>query len=206
MVEKTDKVQNKLVEEVNNAEGAFSLLMRTLPPNELGSMVDKAEEDQIRSYRFKEGVHDIIISIPPRGIKDKNRFKYSDNGIGYVGTIKEMRDGIVGNNEYPVTYTEKQFWELVGQARVNFPGWSPSIDQEFDVLRSIKVKADTQKYDYQKSDGVVEVRSKTRFEIDDSHENYKERKIWLKTKLEEVGRKEEAVATGQATEELKKSW
>lgn len=206
MADETGKEQNKLIEEVNNAEGVFSLLMRTLLPDELNSMVNKAEDDQVRSYKFKEGVHNIIISKPPRGIKDANRFKYSDNGIGYVGTIKEMRDGVIGKNEYPITYTEKQFWELVGQAGVNFPGWSPSIDKEFDILKNVKVKADTQKYDFQKNDGVVEVRSKTRFEIDDSHESYKERKIWLKTKLEEVGKKEEAVATGQATEEMKKSW
>lgn len=199
-----EKKKNKMLEEVDKAEDVFSLLMRTMPPVNLQATIDKAEADQIRGYRFKEGITHIIVARPPKALKDKERFKYSDNGIGYIGSIKELKQDVIGNNEYPITYTEKQFWELVGQTKVHFPLWTPSIDPAFDVLRGIKVIADTQSFfvDEEKK----EKRTKTRFEIDESYESYKERCTWLSNKTEEVSKKAESVEIGKATEELKQGW
>jgi hypothetical protein len=194
MADKEQKVADE-------GEGAFSFLMRTMPPEILQDKVDEAEANQARNYKFKEGKQNIIIYKPPRVLKDEKRFKYSD-GIGYVGVVKEMKDGVIGKVEYPITYTETQFWELVGQARVHFPGWSPSVDKNFEILDGVKVITDTKGFKVTLANGDLEDRSKTRFEIDEKYERYVERKTWLKNKIEEVGKKEEAAAIGKATQEM----
>lgn len=186
---------------VDEGEGAFDYLMRTMPPEILQAKVDDAEASQARNYKFKEGEQNIIIFKPPRALLDDKRFKYTE-GLGFVGIVKEMKDGVIGKVEYPIAYTEAQFWELVGQTRVHFPGWAPNIDKNFEVLDGIKVITSTKGYKATLTDGSTEDRSKTRFEIDEKYERYNERKAWLKNKIEEVGKKEESAAIGRVTREM----
>lgn len=195
---KEEKAVEKAVEE---GEAAFDYLMRTMPVDILQAKVDDAEASQARNYKFKEGEQNIIIFKPPRVLKDDKRFKYTD-GIGYIGIVKEMKDGVIGKVEYPITYTETQFWELVGQTRVHFPGWTPSIDKSFEVLDGIKVITSTKGYKVTLTNGNIEDRVKTRFEIDEKYDRYIERKAWLKDRIEDVIKKEESAAIGKVTQEM----
>ena len=193
--------ENKDIRAAKEGEGVFSYLLRTTSSDILQAKLKKAEEDQIKNYRFSEGKQSIIISLPPRVVRDDKRFSYT-SGIGYIGAIKEMRNGKVGDIEFPIVYTEVQFWELVGQVEVHFPLWTASADPELDVLQDIKLIATTQKYFDKDDTENKNPKTKTRFEIDESYEGYKERNTWLENKIGEVGKKEDAVVQGKVTEEI----
>lgn len=179
-------------------EAVFDYLMRIMPSDDLQKKIDEAEKKQSRFYKFKEGKQNIIISKIPTVIIDSDRFQYSD-GVGYVGVVKEMNDGIVGKTEFPITFTGPQFWEIVGQVRVNFPEWTPNVDRKMEVIDGIKIIAETNTW---KDSVTNEDRSKTRFEIDRKYERYEERKKWLKEIIEEVKIKDESRRMGEATKQL----
>lgn len=179
-------------------EAVFDYLMRTMPSDDLQKKIDEAERKQSRFYKFKEGKQSIIVSKIPTVIIDSDRFQYSD-GVGYVGTVKEMNDGIVGKIEFPITFTGPQFWEIVGQVRVNFPEWTPNVDRKMEIIDGIKINADTNTW---KDSITNEDRSKTRFEIDRKYERYEERRRWLKDIIEETKRIGVAKTMGQVTKEL----
>lgn len=179
-------------------EAIFDYLMRTMPLEDLQKKIDEAESKQSRFYKFKEGKQSIVISKIPTVIIDSDRFKYSD-GVGYVGAVKEMNDGIVSKVEFPLTFTGPQFWEIVGQVRVNYPEWTPNLDRKMEIVDGLKIDADTNTW----NDGITgEERSKTRFEIDRRYERYEERRKWLKDLIEETKRKDSSKKMGEATKEL----
>lgn len=145
-------------------------------------------------YRFDKN-EEILIKQHPEAVYSPNKFKYSDDGWGYVGNLQRCEEIKVSKETgeaaliYPFGLSENQLWELLGKVKGIFPQWSSEIDDKLEVLDGLLIDINVSTFEYEKPNGEIEERKKVRFTIVKSgngYKGYKNRLIWLKNKVAEI--------------------
>lgn len=145
-------------------------------------------------YRFVKD-ETILIKKHPDAVYSPIKFKFSDDGWGYIGNlqkwdqVKTSRDSGEAALVYPFGLNEMQLWELLGNIKGLYPQWSSDIDPDVEILDGLLVDVTISPFTYTLPSGVEEQRKKVRFSIVKDGEGngvYKSRLEWLKNKISSI--------------------
>lgn len=185
----------KVEDKKKNRIPVFARLNEKYGKEDVKKRVADAEESPTGDfYKFTQN-EQILIKQPPVAVYSPTRFKYSDDGWGYVGNIQRYEE-IATSQEtgepaliYPLGLRESQLWEIIGNIKGTFPQWSSEIDENLDILEGIFIDVNINPFDFTKSDGTIEPRKKIRFSIVKDgigKDAYRNRLEWLKNKVKNI--------------------
>lgn len=137
-------------------------------------------------YRF-EIDEKVLVKKHPDAIYSPDRFKFSDDGWGYVGNLQRWEE-VQSSKEtgepalvYPFGLSESQLWELLGNIKGIFPKWSPDVDEKLEILDGLLLDVSISRFQVNGQD-----RKKVRISIEnhgDGRDGYKDRLEWLRSGL-----------------------
>lgn len=184
MAEETKEKKNRIP--------VFARLNEKYGKEDVKKRVADAEESPTGDfYKFIQN-EQILIKQPPVAVYSPTRFKFSDDGWGYVGNIQRYEEMATSQETgepaliYPLGLRESQLWEIIGNIKGTFPQWSADIDENLDILEGIFIDVNINPFDFTKSDGTIEPRKKIRFSIVKDgigKDAYRNRLEWLKNKV-----------------------
>lgn len=182
----------KVEEKKKNRIPVFDRLNQKYGKEEVDKRVGAAADAPTGDfYRFEKN-EQVFIKQHPVAIYSPSKFKFSDDGWGFVGNLQRLEEVATSKETgeaaliYPFGLNENQLWELIGQVKGIFPRWSSEIDSDIEILDGLLVDIDVREFDYEKANGDIEKRKKVRFSIvkdKDGRDGYYNRLEWLKVKI-----------------------
>lgn len=145
-------------------------------------------------YRFVKD-ETILIKKHPDAVYSPTKFKFSDDGWGYIGNlqkwdqVKTSKDTGEAALVYPFGLNEQQLWEILGNIKGLYPQWSSDIDPDVEILDGLLVDVIISPFTFTLPNGVEEQRKKVRFSIvkdGEGNNTYKIRLEWLKNKISSI--------------------
>lgn len=187
---------NISIKEKKNIMPVFAWLIEEYGKENVCKKVDDAvdaatEVPTGKFYRFEQNEH-ILIKQHPVAIYSPSRFKYSNDGWGYIGSLQRYEEIAtskdIGNAAliYPFGLSENQLWELIGQVKSVFPWWSSEIDEKFEIVEGLLIDVRVSSFLFEKLDGTTESRKKIRFSIvkdGNGKEGYRNSLEWLNNRI-----------------------
>jgi hypothetical protein len=203
------------VEKKKNRVDIFARLNEKYGKEEIVKKVNEVAEAPTADGFYKWAKEQVLIKQPPSAVYSPTRFKFNEDGWGFVGNLQRVEDvesgKITGETAlvYPFGLSEPQFWSLVGNVKGTFPQWTSDIDPAFEITSGLVLDVNDGAYDFTKPDGSTEQRKKVRFSIVKDgvgRDGYVNRLTWLKKKINPSDTTSDTPATSTpavATESLK---
>lgn len=182
-------------EKKKNRVDIFARLNEKYGSEDVVKRVNEAAEAPTSDGFYRWTNEQVLVKQPPAAVYSPTRFKFSDDGWGFVGNLQRVEDvescKVTGETAmvYPFGLSEPQFWSLVGNVKGTFPQWSSEIDPAFEITSGLVLDVEDNPYDFTKQDGSTEKRKKVRFSIvkdGTGKEGYYNRLAWLKKKINGV--------------------
>ena len=188
--------------EIQERVSIFTRLNEKYGQEEVVKRINEVAEIPTTDEFYRWTKEQVLIKQPPSAVYSPTRFKFSDDGWGFVGNLQRVKDvesgKITGETAlvYPFGLSEPQFWSLVGNVKGVFPQWTSGIDPVFEITSGLVLDVNDGAYDFTKPDGSIEQRKKVRFSVVKDgvgKDGYQNRLTWLKNKIEKYPTLEEGL-------------